>query len=607
MAFGTRGRTQRAKSADPPVSRKLKQPQTPAPPRLVVPTPSPTPPSPLPSPMDEIKHTAAGVPVSPAPVVATSSAASSLAAAAPRPPFPPMNPHVDAHIAAQQRIADLEQQMNAMRLEMTRMMSVKNAPTVSTSHVSSDPQTNITVKDHGRRVEVVSHDHDDGRDDSPSPRPFLSRNDIHPYTPSIGTMPTQVDERIQVSQHLPARSSLRDAYADPQPILTKAKVGIRDIPTFDPTTNKSQTAGRWLKQVTRVAMAAGWNDQETIASCAIKMDGSAADWFSRVGSKIRTWSEFGTGLKKRYGIPLSRTLVRDLVDNMMQEEKESVDDFIDRIRSVLAPYGEMAEDDSLVGTVFRKGLKPELQRRLTDRFNDTEMDEVSVDDLVEQANREQIILNSQKAHRERYAKANPKGKDAPGTVTTGVGGYTKNDHHQVGKGARDLKDVVCRRCQKKGHYANKCPNAPAAPAAAVVPVAVAVAAAKPAAAAAGVKPVCSHCKKTGHLAAQCWTAHPHLRPNNAAANQRMISDVKEGILHIKGMCPGSMYVECRVGGVLVKGTLDTGAGVSLLHVDVFNRMSSETRALLRSRSGALRAATGDPIPIVGVWMWLYVS
>ena len=104
-----------------------------------------------------------------------------------------------------------------------------------------------------------------------------------------------------------------------------------------------------------------------------------------------------------------------------------MDDFIDRIRAALAPYGEMSEDDMVVGTAFRKGLKPELQKRLTDRLNDTEMDEVSVDDLVEHANREQLLLNSQEAHRNRYNKAHPHRKDLGGTVTNPVSAYTKND------------------------------------------------------------------------------------------------------------------------------------------------------------------------------------
>lgn len=260
----------------------------------------------------------------------------SSAAAHPAPPYvmatsqlPTSAPNAD------QRVAELERDLREMQLKLSGLLSQGVVPPLE-REVSS-PQSHMRHP--------------------PQPTPYYS-------------IP---------SEHKPSRSVLPDPEAEEPKYHSQPKVGVRDIPTFDPTTNKTQTAARWLKQVARVAIAAGWDDVTTISLCGMKMDGSAADWFSRKGSKMRTWSEFCIGLKKRYGIPLSRTLVRD---GMMQDEKESVDDFIDRIRSVLAPYGEMAEDDTLVGNVFRKGLRPELQRPITDRFNDTEMNDVSVDDWL---------------------------------------------------------------------------------------------------------------------------------------------------------------------------------------------------------------------------------
>ena len=71
------------------------------------------------------------------------------------------------------------------------------------------------------------------------------------------------------------------------------------------------------------------------------------------------------------------------------------------------------------------------------------------------------------------------------------------------------------------------------------------------------------------------------------------------VLHVSdGMCPGSMYVDTRVGGVLVKGTLELEL-VSLLHVSVFREMSSDIKRSLKPRPGYLRTATGEIMKLIG--------
>ena len=119
---------------------------------------------------------------------------------------------------------------------------------------------------------------------------------------------------------------------------------------------------------------------------------------------------------------------------------------------------------------------------------------------------------------------------------------------------------------------------------------------------------CSHCGANGHSSDNCWRLHPEKRPNNGAPGParpnvaRMIhyGHDRDLVSHIRdGLNPGSMFVDTRVGGVLVKGTLDTGAAVSVLHESVFRDMSEEIRNSPMPRPGSLTTATGTPIPILG--------
>ena len=75
---------------------------------------------------------------------------------------------------------------------------------------------------------------------------------------------------------------------------------------------------------------------------------------------------------------------------------------------------------------------------------------------------------------------------------------------------------------------------------------------------------------------------------------------RTGVLHITdAMCPGSMYLEARVGGVLVNATVDTGASVSLVHASVFKSMPSDIQQRLRPHSGTLSTANGGSIQPIG--------
>ena len=80
-----------------------------------------------------------------------------------------------------------------------------------------------------------------------------------------------------------------------------------------------------------------------------------------------------------------------------------------------------------------------------------------------------------------------------------------------------LADIVCRRCQRKGHFARNCKiptprgqpqqrtrfmsnySGPSSP---------------PSSGAVGGKPTCPTCKKIGHVKEECWRTYPEKAPPN---------------------------------------------------------------------------------------------
>ena len=417
----------------------------------------------------------------------------------------------------------------------------------------------------------------------------------------LGDSDLQLRRRTALTPAKPKLQSVRDDVSLPSrspPVI--GKIPTIPIDAFNGQ-NKDLTVAQWIRQFGLIAQASGWDDATAIRMAGLKLSGSAQDWYYRNGHMCTKWSDFRDSLCRRYGVRVNRTLARESVEGMVQGEKESVEEFLDRILTALSKFGSIEEDDAIVADAFLHGLRPVIYNRLLDRYDGIELDDVRMDDLLASASKEEVILTSRRAHDARVKRGH---KDADDSKPPRAGGFTRSQQLQVGNGGnRDKRNVTCHKCQGKGHYANECPKAggqgagvaPVAVKANVAVAAVPVQAGRP-------MPKCSHCGK-GHNSDQCWIKYPEKRPKaggNPVVNQRMVTEVKDGVLHVSdGMCPGSMYVDTRVGGVLVKGTLDTGAGVSLLHVSVFREMSPDIKRSLKPRPGYLRTATGEVMKLIG--------
>ena len=523
---------------------------------------------------------------------------------------------IAGEVSALMQIAQAQQQQMAMLLDLQAKMvadMAKSNVTPTAPSILSEPRSRShyagTVPDVEHKYEAgngVGITPDDPKSDDEQSSPKSHPRSTFLSGPSVsrsrgvllGDSDLQLRHRTALTPAKPKLPSARDNVSLPSrstPVI--GKIPTIPIEAFNGQ-NKDVTVAQWIRQFGLIAQASAWDDATAIRMAGLKLSGSAQDWYYRNGHMCTKWSDFRDSLCRRYGVRVNRTLARESVEGMVQGEKESVEEFLDRILTALSKFGSIEEDDAIVADAFLHGLRPIIYNRLLDRYDGIELDDVRMDDLLASASKEEVILTSRRAHDARVKRGH---KDSDDSKPPKAGGFTRSQQLQVGMGnGRDKSNVVCHKCQGKGHYANACPVKGAVGGAAPVALKANVAVAAVPVAQPG-RPKCRHCGK-GHSDDQCWIKYPEKRPKagNPIVNQRMVTELKDGVLHVSdGMCPGSMYVDTRIGGVLIKGTLDTGAGVSLLHVSVFREMSSAIKQTLKPRPGFLRTATGEIMKLIG--------
>ena len=155
-----------------------------------------------------------------------------------------------------------------------------------------------------------------------------------------------------------------------------------------------------------------------------------------------------------------------------------------------------------------------------------------------------------------------------------------SDVYVVGKNVKPAKattsqrhvsasSVACYRCGKK-HFSAECPFK---------------------------QYVCNHCKKVGHLAAVCRS---RLKAK-ASSNQLIVHDDESigQVFHNLSRKDKPFTVTLEVEGKPVLFEIDTGASVSLLSKDTFQRTWKKKRPPLEVSTTTLRTYTGQQIPVKG--------
>src|SRR6185437_6276953 len=113
-----------------------------------------------------------------------------------------------------------------------------------------------------------------------------------------------------------------------------------------------------------------------------------------------------------------------------------------------------------VADAFLHGLRPAIYNRLSDRYDGVELDEVLMDDLIANASKEEVILNSGRAHGERVKKGNhPDHSPAPRVAAYHVVPNRPMRRSDENNNNPNYKqDFYCKNCGNRGHPFWECPN-----------------------------------------------------------------------------------------------------------------------------------------------------
>src|SRR6185437_9507459 len=94
-----------------------------------------------------------------------------------------------------------------------------------------------------------------------------------------------------------------------------------------------------------------------------------------------------------------------------------------------------------------------------DRYDGVELDEVLMDDLIASASKEEVILNSRRAHGERVKKGHqPDHSPAPRATAFHVVPHRPMRRHDGYGNNRPDPPIYCRNCGNRGHPFWECPN-----------------------------------------------------------------------------------------------------------------------------------------------------
>ncbi|XP_057432719.1 uncharacterized protein LOC130725517 [Lotus japonicus] len=320
-------------------------------------------------------------------------------------------------------------------------------------------------------------------------------------------------QRATAATQLQADENARRAAQEERELVAAQTKGLNDFKRQDPPKFAGgfdpEVADSWLQELEKIFAFLHTAEATKVDYAAYLLTGEAEYWWRGAKAMMEadgraiTWVVFRRAFLDKY-FPASVKMVKEEEFLRLRQGSMSVAEYAVKLEALAKHFRffhDQMDEDYMCGR-FTLGLNYELQRavRLTSIHRYQE--------LVEKAKSIEAIdnLRSRPAFRPNQGSGGPN-RSAPGRFDRNKSfqkkpfqrpqnrgtssGYSHSFGNFVPRPTQsDTSEIVCHRCSKKGHFANRCPDL-----------------------------VCWNCQKTGHSGKDCTNPKVEAATNAIAARR----------------------------------------------------------------------------------------
>ena len=240
----------------------------------------------------------------------------------------------------------------------------------------------------------------------------------------------------------------------------------------------------WLREVKKIAAAAGWTDKVTVGNVQVAMfpKSPVADWFElgvQVGISMDSWAQFQIEFKKEYEGEVDVATTATILKNMKMRKTERASAFLNRVKleygrlagSMILPADLQSADqtvndykdrllsvvgDHLCRAFFVAGIREELLSAVT-RSGAADLPSIvkscAIEEKIRTQNHAKIAVIEVEEEEEDLRSVVKTLSQTVAAIKGGSGGNGSGENKsKKGKG----KKPWCFYCLKQGHLSSGC-------------------------------------------------------------------------------------------------------------------------------------------------------